>query len=73
MTPNSRLALVDAQTLFAELGEAATGSDGIHPTAQCSRRLAEKIVETLARLRDEPVGAATERDGRNHDYGWFGG
>ena len=73
LTPNSRLALVDAQTLFAELGEAATGSDGIHPTAQCSRRLAEKIVETLARLRDEPVGAATERDGRNHDYGWFGG
>ena len=56
---NSRLALVDAQTLFAQLGEAATGSDGIHPTAQCSRRLAEKIVETLARLRDEPIRAAT--------------
>lgn len=72
LTPNLRLALVDSQNLFAQLGEAATGSDGIHPTAQCSRRLAEEIVDTLARMRDEPVGATTERDGRNHCYGGFG-
>jgi lysophospholipase L1-like esterase len=63
---NSRVDIVDAYALFVELGEAATGSDGIHPTAQCSRQLAEKIVETLARLRDEVGGATTERDGRNH-------
>lgn len=73
LTPNPRLALVDAQAMFAELGEAATGSDGIHPTAQCSRRLAEIIVETLARLLDESAGAATERDGRKHDDDCIGG
>lgn len=73
LTPNLRLALVDAQAVFAELGEAATGSDGIHPTVQCSRQLAEKIVETLARLRDESVGVATERDGRKHDDDCIGG
>ena len=72
LTRNPRLALVDAQAVFAELGEVATGSDGVHPTAQCSRRLAEQIVETLARLRDEPVGAASERNGRNQYYGCVG-
>ena len=70
---NSCVDIVDAYALFAELGEAATGSDGIHPTVQCSRQLAERIVEMLARLRDEFGGATEERDGRNHCYGCIGG
>ncbi len=70
---NSRVDIVDAYALFAELGETATGGDGIHPTAQCSRRLAEIIAETLSRLRDESVGVATERDGRKHDDDCIGG
>ena len=71
-TPAHHRAFGEIDVAPAQLGEAATGSDGIHPTVQCSRRLAAIIVDTLARMRDEPVVAATERDGRNHCYGGIG-
>ena len=40
---SKRVVLVDAYSLFHRLGEAALGSDGIHPTREASRQLGEMI------------------------------
>ncbi|MHC1758895.1 MAG: SGNH/GDSL hydrolase family protein [Negativicutes bacterium] len=40
---STRVVLVDAYSLFHRLGEAALGSDGIHPTREASRQLGEMI------------------------------
>ncbi len=41
------VALVDAYSLVEELGQAAIGSDGIHPTALMSHKLADRIANTI--------------------------
>ena len=48
-----RLVLVDAYSLFHELGETGIGSDGIHPTRESSRQLGERIVEAIASRRKQ--------------------
>ena len=42
-----RVELVDAYSLFYRLGEAALGSDGIHPTREASRQLGEMIGKAM--------------------------
>lgn len=48
---STRGVLVDAYALFHRLGEAALGSDGIHPGQEASRQLGEMIVEAIASQR----------------------
>ena len=49
---STRVVLVDAYSLFHRLGEAALGSDGIHPTREASRQLGEMIGAAMFPLRD---------------------
>jgi len=48
-----RVLLVDAYSLFHQLGEAAFGSDGIHPTREASRQLGEMIGEAMLPQRNQ--------------------
>jgi lysophospholipase L1-like esterase len=47
-----QVSLVDAFTLFFELGELAHGSDGIHPSRCASRFLAEQLLERIVVARE---------------------
>jgi lysophospholipase L1-like esterase len=55
-THYQQVAIVDAYSLFEQLGEGATGSDGIHPTRDSSRQLAWKIVDVLEALEQDCRG-----------------
>jgi lysophospholipase L1-like esterase len=51
-----QVAIVDAYSLFDQLGESATGSDGIHPTREGSRQLAWMIVDVLESFEKDRKG-----------------